>query len=152
MRQCARSEAPTPKAPITARPGPTRVWGFRTLPCYVGPPYGELMRFLLIPALLVVFLAVQRKRKAKAAAGALFGAAIGGLVWMGGTALLAFLSANYDTDIESDTIIFHGFGAAALVMLMVGSLLVPIGAVIGALRNTVARDTAAPPDRETVAR
>jgi hypothetical protein len=75
--------------------------------------------------LLTVFLA--------ALLGILAGGVVGLVLWLGGFSLLAVLSDRFDSDIDSDTIIFHGWGAAAMLYLFVGMILPPLGAAVGGM-------------------
>jgi hypothetical protein len=61
------------------------------------------------------------------------GYSIGFLLYGGGVGLLAVLSELFDAEIVSDTIIFDGWGGAAVLFLFLGVLLPPLGAVVGGI-------------------
>ena len=51
--------------------------------------------------------------------------------WIGGTVFAATMSSHFDSAIESDTIIFHGWGLATIVILVIGVSFPLVGLLVG---------------------
>ena len=105
------------------------------------------MRTLIVLGILAIIVSAASsfrrgtngRRSFRPLAGCGVGLVVGAVSWPVLVIFCAVMSAHFDTEIGSDTIIFHGWGAAAIAAIFVGWALIPAGAIAGSAIGAVLR-------------